>query len=183
MDLRITKTNQAIKDAFLSLRAKTDLEKIKVKDICSIAAINKSTFYKYYQDIYALSDKLEHDTIMLFLSTFTAKDALFTDPYRFIMEFPVSLAFHKKLLTTLYRDRIPEFTEQLTKALIEYYQPENYTISGEMQLSFILNGTFQTMLEMKEKYSTECIAKHLADVIKNATSAPYITEISDGSSQ
>lgn len=165
MDLRVTKTNQAIKDAFLSLRAKSPLDKIKVKDICSIASINKSTFYKYYQDVYALSDKLEDETISLFLSTFTAKDDLFTDAHRFITEFPIVLDYHQKLIAALFRDCMPTFSDKLTATLINYYQPENYTPSGEIQLAFVLNGTFQTMLDMKNKYSTECIAEHLSEII------------------
>ena len=168
MDLRVTKTNQAIKDAFLSLRAKAPLDKVKVKDICSVASVNKSTFYKYYQDIYAISDRLEDDTISLFLSTFTAKDALFIDPHRFIMEFPVVMQYHQALLDTLFRDCMPVFFDKLTKALIAYYQPENYTASGEIQLSYVLNGIFQTMYELQDKYSPECLADHLSEIIQKS---------------
>ena len=47
MDLRIVKTKQQIKQAFLSLRAQYLPEKIKVKDICERAMINKTTFYAH----------------------------------------------------------------------------------------------------------------------------------------
>ena len=59
MDIRTEKTENAIKSAFLELRAKRPLEKITVKELCALARINKSTFYTHYQDIYALSEKLE----------------------------------------------------------------------------------------------------------------------------
>ena len=59
MDLRIVKTKNQIKRAFLSLRNKYSLEKIKVKDICELAMINKTTFYKYYVDSFALADEVE----------------------------------------------------------------------------------------------------------------------------
>ena len=54
MDIRIEKTERAIKQAFMALRAQKPLEKIKVKELCDLANINKSTFYAHYQDIYAL---------------------------------------------------------------------------------------------------------------------------------
>lgn len=68
LDTRIEKTERAIKQAFLTLRAKKPLEKIKVKDLCALACINKSTFYAHYQDIFALSTKMEQDLIEEILS-------------------------------------------------------------------------------------------------------------------
>lgn len=61
MDIRIEKTERAIKNAFLELRSRKPLGKITVKELCSLAAINKSTFYSHYEDIYALSDKMESE--------------------------------------------------------------------------------------------------------------------------
>ena len=61
MDIRIEKTENAIKNAFLEIRARKPLEKITVKELCACAQINKSTFYAHYQDIYALSEKLEQE--------------------------------------------------------------------------------------------------------------------------
>ncbi|MFR8351533.1 MAG: hypothetical protein ACLVB1_01340 [Blautia obeum] len=34
-----------------------------MKELCSLACINKSTFYSHYEDIYALSQMLESETI------------------------------------------------------------------------------------------------------------------------
>ena len=53
MDLRVEKTEKAIKNAFIELRSQKPLEKITVKELCAEARINKSTFYSHYQDIYA----------------------------------------------------------------------------------------------------------------------------------
>ena len=41
MDIRIEKTERAIRNAFLELRAAKPLEKITVKELCSLACINK----------------------------------------------------------------------------------------------------------------------------------------------
>lgn len=63
MDIRIEKTERAIKQAFLDLRVQKPLEKIKIKELCERACINKSTFYAHYQDIYALATAMEEDLI------------------------------------------------------------------------------------------------------------------------
>lgn len=67
LDIRVKKTEQAIKQAFMQLRADKPLEKIKVKDLCTLAHINKSTFYAHYEDIYALANKMEEDLIAAIL--------------------------------------------------------------------------------------------------------------------
>ena len=72
MDIRIEKTDRAIEKAFLELRAKTPLEKIKIKDLCALACVNKSTFYAHYQDIYDLSDRLEKKLIADILNSVSA---------------------------------------------------------------------------------------------------------------
>ena len=44
MDIRIEKTDRAIEKAFMELRARQPLEKIRIKDLCTLAKVNKSTF-------------------------------------------------------------------------------------------------------------------------------------------
>ena len=65
MDIRIARTDRAIEQAFMELREKNPLEKIKIKDLCAMACINKSTFYAHYEDIYALA---RIDSMSLFSS-------------------------------------------------------------------------------------------------------------------
>ena len=69
MDIRIEKTERAIKNAFMELRAKKPLEKISIKELCELACINKSTFYAHYADIYALSETLEIETVNSIVSS------------------------------------------------------------------------------------------------------------------
>lgn len=68
-DLRIRKTEAAIKNAFIELRAGKPLEKITVKELCALALINKSTFYTHYEDIYALSEAIEQETVASIISS------------------------------------------------------------------------------------------------------------------
>ena len=54
-DLRVYKTKKAIREAYMELRKKKPLEKIKVNDVCELAMCIRATFYRYYQDIYDLN--------------------------------------------------------------------------------------------------------------------------------
>ena len=73
MDIRVEKTEKAIRNAFLELRASKPLEKITVKELCVLACINKSTFYSHYEDIYALSKQLESETITAVLKNISSQ--------------------------------------------------------------------------------------------------------------
>ena len=48
-------------NAFLALLKEQDLKKISVRSICEKAGINRTTFYKYYLDVYDLLEKIEGD--------------------------------------------------------------------------------------------------------------------------
>ena len=84
MDLRILKTKKAIRQAFFTIRAKTPLEKVKVVELCNEAMINKTTFYKYYEDVFCLSAELENEFFESFWANFEAKDLLLTDTAQLI---------------------------------------------------------------------------------------------------
>lgn len=51
-------TRQAIMDAFLRLLARKPFKKITVRDIVEECGVNRTTFYYYYQDIYAIVEDL-----------------------------------------------------------------------------------------------------------------------------
>ena len=55
-DTRITRSKRDLRNAFMELIKSQPFEKISVTDICKKAMINKMTFYKHYQDKYALLD-------------------------------------------------------------------------------------------------------------------------------
>ncbi len=58
-DPRVRYTQSVIENAFISLLKTKPLEKITVKEICEMAMINRSTFYKHYQDCYDLAERLK----------------------------------------------------------------------------------------------------------------------------
>lgn len=53
-DLRIVKTKKNLYDSLIKLMSIKEFEDIKVSDICSLALINRSTFYSHFNDKYEL---------------------------------------------------------------------------------------------------------------------------------
>jgi len=63
VDLRIKRTQKAIKDAFFDLLEEKGFEHISVKDITDKAMISRNTFYLHYSDKYELLNKVCDDLI------------------------------------------------------------------------------------------------------------------------
>ena len=102
MDRRIEKTKSSIINAFLALRAQKDPEKIRVKELCEEAGINKSTFYTHYQDIYDLSEQLEKQAADDVLKEIGHPETMLTDPERFTKELYYAYLSHANLIGNLF---------------------------------------------------------------------------------
>lgn len=62
-DRRVRKTKKAICDVFCELIKEKRLNEITIKELCTKADINKSTFYLHYRDIYDLAESIENRLI------------------------------------------------------------------------------------------------------------------------
>lgn len=150
MDLRVEKTLEVIEQSFLELRAKTDLNKIKINDLCTKAKINKTTFYRHYTDIYDLSDKIENETIDNMLKDFEEIDCLFKAPDKFINGM-LTLAKQKyeEIILILFSDRIEVLVNKMESKIKSYYLPSNSSAEKNIVFSFIFRGSVNAILNTK----------------------------------
>jgi AcrR family transcriptional regulator len=165
MDLRIQKTLENIETEFLKLRSKTPLNKIRISELCANAKINKSTFYRYYTDIFDLSEKLENSTIDLIMDNFTAIDDLFTNPEKFIDSLLTSIGLQNEKITILFGDRIEVFSSKIEDCIKSNYLAGSYSAQDDIVMSFLIGGAAHVFLNPKFdfKTSTKTIAHLLED--------------------
>ena len=91
-DRRIRKSQQAIRQAFIDLLHKQELEQITVQQISDLADVNRSTFYTHYIDKYDLLEQMEDEQvkeIKVFIeeNDVYSNKAISADNIRTIMEF------------------------------------------------------------------------------------------------
>lgn len=60
-DRRTKYTKTVIRQALFDLLQEKPINKITVTDICKLADINRSTFYSYYEDVYALLTSIQNE--------------------------------------------------------------------------------------------------------------------------
>lgn len=68
-DPRMIRTRKLIMDAFIELSNKKEFKDITVKDITSVAMINRATFYYHFEDIYDLLEKALSEVLLINLDT------------------------------------------------------------------------------------------------------------------
>ena len=68
MDIRSQRTKQVISESFLELLKEKPVSRITVTEICSMASINRATFYKHYLDVPDLQGSLENEILSDFTS-------------------------------------------------------------------------------------------------------------------
>lgn len=148
MDLRVEKTERAIKNAFLSLRGRKALEKITVKELCALACINKSTFYAHYEDIYALSDALEKEVVhSVFKSITGGREYTLENSDVFTRDLYMAFVANSSLIDIVFsgkdKSRLGDCLEEEIKKLIWSKYPEyRNDIERNILLSYMIQGTF-----------------------------------------
>ena len=63
VDLRVKRSQAAIRRAVISLLSDTPTQDITVKDVADRALINKKTFYAHYPSVRAVLQEIENDAV------------------------------------------------------------------------------------------------------------------------
>ena len=119
------KTRQSFVDIFCELYMKKPIEKISVQEISNKSGYNRSTFYQYFSDIYALLAYIEKDVLEYLQKMFIDKNCMeqSSDFQILIRLFEEKGKYLEALLGDYGNNR---FLEKLKKEIF----------SGEMNLSF-----------------------------------------------
>ncbi len=62
-DARVRYTKKVIRETFIQLVREKPFHKITLTEVCRLAEINRTTFYKYYADIYDWKEQLEKECL------------------------------------------------------------------------------------------------------------------------
>lgn len=151
LDARIVKTLASIENAFLSLIAKKDYDDITVGDILAAANINRTTFYKYYNNKNELTrsivDSLKDNVLEPLV------DKRFSLSWEeFSKEIPNLFDVHRQKIELLWKIRTPkinlknDFYELVKEKYItasqnckDYKPSDNLDFQGHVFASFCIS--------------------------------------------
>ena len=146
MDLRNQKTIKNIRNAFIELRSKKPLEKITVKELSELAQVNKATFYRHYEDIYALSDELENEMIKSCIDILPSADSLFQESG--IKEMANAFSSQSKLFNILFSGSrkdvaIHKMHNYMMDKIIGHQPEYQKNLEKKIMLTTLIHGMFQ----------------------------------------
>lgn len=173
MDIRIEKTDRAIEKAFLELRAKTPLEKIKIKDLCALACVNKSTFYAHYQDVYDLSDRLEKKLIADILNSVSAVELSTEQTETLTRDLFRAFGQNQTAVNILFSgSRQGIFANCIEKGLRERLSEQDPAFAADPKrgilLSFCVQGCFYAFANNSSQMDEKRLVSLLAEIAKAA---------------
>ncbi len=171
MDLRIEKTERAIKNAFIELRAKKPLEKITVKELCAEACINKSTFYSHYADIYALSEAIERETVLSIIDSIKdLKDEFFDNTAGVTRALCLAFLSQVSLIRILFSGKeqnhlANQLDRELKKVIFRKNPEYEKDIEKNIILSYCIQGAYHAYQNNPEA-DTETFVRTIEEIVK-----------------
>lgn len=186
-DIRVTKTNIAIRKAFIEIMEEEGFSKLNVKKIIDRAKINRSTFYAHYMDKYDLLEKIEDqflnglkDIEIPVPEEVIIEKSFSTEYFLTHVEFVISyLKENGKLMTLLMSDKgDPAFSNKLNEVLKQIWLdkkitdqlsiPQNYAIAAVTgMITSVIVEWVKSDFKESEKEFEQIVIKIIKDIPRN----------------
>lgn len=140
-DLRYVKTEELIRNAFLSCCSENTIEDIHIKDICARARISRNAFYGHYENKYQLLEEVYADVRRRMLADLTpeiitnlSKDAMYG-----VSEWCIrSVHKNRSLLKILAKCSEGRFREMICSVFIDATLQAVFTHTEEIDRDIML---------------------------------------------
>lgn len=169
MDKRVYKTKISIINAFNQLIQKKRIEKITVKELTDLAVIHKTTFYRYFEDIYTLLDHVEDEFVEEYISGLDDVFSIFTNPNKYVQAMTSTFISLQPLSTFLLRNGRKEvlFSKMADAQLQALYKQRPDLINNQkFKITFeYLNGGLSSI--GLDHYSDSSSQNEIFEVIAN----------------
>ena len=160
MDLRIEKTERAIRNAFMELRARMPLEKIRVREL-----------YAHYTDIYALSETLEKETVASIVSSIPdLKGHSAENPDVFTRALCLAFLSNISLIKILFSGKEQsrfgvQLEGELKKVIYRKYPEYERDPEKDILLSYCIQGTYHAYLN-NPSVDTESFVRVVEQIVR-----------------
>lgn len=168
IDRRIARSKKNIKNAFISLMSKKEINQITITELSALADIDRKTFYFHYdtvKDVYKeIVDEVANELNTL-ISTQDFSFLVFFNELNRIME--NDLKFYKVIVeNNAYSFLLNECVQLLNEKLIEKYEKEK-TLTPELKVkicyaSYGIIGVYITWLKGNQDISLEILTESLS---------------------
>ncbi len=158
-DRRTRMTKRMLKDSLLELLKTVGIHDISIRELCDLADVNRSTFYKYYGSQYALLSEMEDDWLQSIENSIDAVKGIDQVQFVQVLSFVNDNIELSRLLVNSNVD--PEFPQKLfalpsVKRLIdENLQTGEQNEAAEYFYTCYINGGYSVIKHWLNKANRE----------------------------
>jgi len=134
-DLRVRRTHKLLWEALMALLSERALEEITVKEICERAMVHRTTFYKHYEDKYALLEQGMHQMYDALLAEVNAPPSAFSmdDPPPYFIRLFVHVAEHQQFYKLMlcgegvgrFQKLVKDYVAEIAETKLHAFTPAN----------------------------------------------------------
>ncbi|MDO4537917.1 MAG: TetR/AcrR family transcriptional regulator [Coriobacteriales bacterium] len=170
MDLRAKKTERALREAFLALRAEKPLERISVRELCERAEVGKGTFYLHYHSVYDLSEQLQRTVVEDILAALEDPQLILTDTEQFTREFTLALLAQHEVINALFSGGQEGVLPLAIEAGIREHLFElRPSLRDDVRLNVLLTYQIQGSFHAYHSHATGGMDENVFDVVVQAS--------------
>ena len=187
-DLRVIKTKQNIESHFIELLEKYQFQDITIKLLISECQINRSTFYRNYEDKYDLLNKISKSLLDQFEALICTQFILFdlSDKKRIESCFMPLLSYfekYKRIFLLMYKKTLPItifdemlsiYSQHLLKDLVAHYHILNSQISMATYFCEIIASNILTAIKWWHIESSETSKEKLLEMMTTSVTQGII---------
>lgn len=149
MDLRVKRTRNSIRGAFLSLAGEHAIDRITVTELTKLAGINKATYYLHYSDLSSLVEELENELVENIVSQFSKADSLFRNSDLFFNKFREGLQNNQEILLIFYENgRTSSIQDKLVYSLRAKILKENHHLPFNQEMTVVLTFMLRGIVDV-----------------------------------
>ncbi|MGN1019619.1 MAG: hypothetical protein ACI4O7_04535 [Aristaeellaceae bacterium] len=150
------------------MRRTTPLEKIRVRDLCSRALMNKSTFYYHYTDVFQLSDEIEQEALDRCFEHFQERDLLFPEPAAFLDAMQKALGSEVDVLKILSTGREDAQLAKIERKLYSLCLPEGLPEEEQYRIAFAIGGMIHVMqrFDPERRHDNPEVNRHISWLLR-----------------
>ncbi len=172
-DRRVKRTKKNLRDSLFTLLEEKNISQITVTELTTLADVNRSTFYLYYNDIFDMMDKIQQEIYAVFVETVVSFKSDFEDIESIIKYCSRFLEFCKENYTVcrfITRNDCNNHLAEKIKLAVRCVIPDSAVYYAEddprsFLTTFAISGMLATILEWMNsgmKISVEDMARFLS---------------------
>lgn len=164
-DVRVVKSKKAIRDALFSILETKPINKITIKEISTVAGINRKTFYAHYGSIEDIINEMENELVV-------SIDAYLKNCI--IAEYGLNPYYFIQFINAIYSSN-PKFCESLVSVHNYHFLAEKIKKVFKQQLIASINPPEQDryLIDFKVEFYLSGVSSVYIDWIRQGKPCPF----------